>query len=113
MQRLLWASELFSSGAFLYYGSSLLFSKHMEIEFERYGLSQYRRLTGGFQLAGSIGLIAGFFVPHLTSFASLGLAVLMALGVLVRTRVKDPFLQTVPALVLLLLNALIFFGATF
>ena len=101
--------SLISSSCFFYYGLALLFSQHMRVEFERYGLSQFRRLTGVLQILGSVGLIIGLYVPTLMTLASLGLAMLMALGVLVRIRVKDPVVQMLPAFLLLLVNSIIFF----
>jgi hypothetical protein len=81
----------------------------MRIEFERYGLSQFRRLTGVLQILGSVGLILGLYAPTLMTLASLGLAMLMALGILVRIRVKDPVVQMLPAFLLLIVNSIIFF----
>ncbi len=112
MHWLVWTMKLLSAGGFFYYGLCLLFSRHMETEFQRYGLSQYRQLTGGLQLAGSLGLIAGFYWPLLTSLASLGLATLMALGLFVRVKVQDPLWQMLPAVFFLIVNALIFFAST-
>ena len=112
MQSIIWSASVFSSLCFLYYGLSLLLSQHMAIEFKRYGLSRYRRLTGVLQLTGSIGLIAGVYLPLLSTLASLGLVALMALGISARVRVRDSVWQMVPAILLLVLNTLIFLAAT-
>lgn len=102
------AAILISALLFLYYGPLCLFSDGMEAEFQRFGLSRYRRLTGGLEVLGALGLLAGLFVPGLILVAAGGLAALMALGVLTRVRVGDSFLETLPAGVLLVVNLFIF-----
>jgi hypothetical protein len=94
--------------AFLVYGASCMTTKKMADEFARYGLKQYRMLTGFLQVMGALGLTAGFFLPYLTSAASLGLAVLMLMGVVVRLLIRDSLLQAAPALLFCLLNSYIF-----
>lgn len=98
------SSRLFSIAAFLYYGLSCLFSNGMAAEFERYGLSRFRRFTGGLEVLGALGLLAGYRFPNLVIAAASGLALLMLLGVITRLRVGDRPLATVPAVVLLLAN---------
>lgn len=93
--------------SFLSYGLACLFTDHMVVEFEHFGLSGLRRLTGVLEIAGALGLILGYFVPPFTIASSGGLALLMLLGTLVRIRVGDSFLQTLPALVFLVLNVFI------
>lgn len=100
-----------SIAAFLLYGLSCLFSDGMAAEFDRFGLSRFRRLTGGLEVLGALGLAAGFFLPWATLPAAGGLALLMVLGVMTRIRVGDPWLATLPAVALLLVNAFIFLRA--
>ena len=50
-------------------------------------------------------------MPPLVLVASAGLALLMLLGVATRIRVRDSFMETLPAVVLLLVNAYIFIDA--
>lgn len=100
-------SLLLSIAAFFVYGLSCLFSDGMKAEFERFGLARFRRLTGALEVLGALGLAAGYLLPPLVVVASAGLALLMVLGVLTRLRVRDSLLETLPALVLLLLNAFI------
>ena len=73
-------------------------------DFERFGLSQYRRLTGGLEVLGGVGLLTGLLWTPLLVVSAVGLSVLMLLGVFVRVRVRDPWVQVLPALLLLLLN---------
>jgi hypothetical protein len=94
---------------FLGYGLACLFADGMETEFQRFGLSRFRRLTGWLEVAGALGLCAGLIVPVFTIVSAAGLAWLMLLGVFVRVRVRDSLLETMPAAVLLLVN--LFIGA--
>lgn len=96
---------------FLYYGLDCLLSDGMVVEFERYGLSRFRRLTGSLEVLGAVGLVVGYFVSPILVLASAGLTLLMALGVATRVRVRDPVAETIPALVLMLVNAYILFYA--
>jgi len=104
-------SKALSIGLFLYYGAAVLASDAMAAEFERFGLSKFRRLTGGLEVLGALGLLLGYFVPHFDIAASAGLTVLMVAGVIVRFRSGDSFLDAVPALMMGLLNAFIFIHA--
>jgi hypothetical protein len=104
-------STVLSVGLFLFYGFACLFFDGMVDEFARYGLSRYRRLTGSLEILGALGLIAGYVLPGMTLVASGGLAVLMLLGTATRIRVRDGLVQTMPAVVLLLVNAFIFLYA--
>jgi hypothetical protein len=101
------ACKVLSIVLFLYYGLAVIVSDAMVTEFERFGLLQYRRLTGVLELLGALGLILGYFVPHLTVAAAGGLALLMAAGVVVRLRCRDSVVDALPATVMLLLNLFI------
>ncbi len=105
------AAIFLSASLFLFYGLLCLFSDGMETEFERFGLSRYRRLTGSLEVLGAVGLLVGIFEPGVMLAASAGLALLMVLGVITRIRVRDSFFETLPAAVLLLMNLFIFFCA--
>tara|TARA_R110002050_G_scaffold3517_3_gene18460 strand:+ start:4898 stop:5338 length:441 start_codon:yes stop_codon:yes gene_type:complete len=100
-----------SSSAFLFYGINCLSSKKMTQEFIRFGLdTQKRLLTGYFQLLGSLGLVFGYFLlPDLVFIASAGLTLLMLLGFLVRIKIRDSLLQSLPSLVFALINLYICF----
>jgi hypothetical protein len=93
--------------AFLFYGLSVLFSDAMVEEFQRYGLSRFRRLTGLLEVLGALGLLLGYVVPWLTVAASGGLALLMAMGVVVRFRSGDSVAQALQAFAMLLVNLFI------
>jgi hypothetical protein len=80
----------------------------MKSEFQRYGLKEFRVLTGLLEILGGFGVLIGLFYPPLLSLASLGLFVLMIAGVYTRVRVGDSLLLTLPALALLLINGFVF-----
>ena len=92
---------------FLGYGLLCLFSDGMVEEFRRYGLGRFRRLVGSLEVAGALGLSAGFAFRPFAVLSATGLSVLMLFAVLARIRVRDSLLQTLPALVLLLVNLFI------
>lgn len=97
-------SKLLSISAFLFYGFHCLFSDGMVAEFERFGLGRFRRLTGGLEILGALGLLAGYAWMPLDSTASGGLVLLMLLGLATRVRVRDPLKALLPAVFLLLVN---------
>jgi hypothetical protein len=94
-----------SGVAFIGYGFLCLFSGGMTEEFDRYNLPQFRRLVGLLELLGGLGSIVGilFYLPLLV-FSSAGLALLMFLGVIVRIRTKDRFVDMTPAIALTIIN---------
>jgi hypothetical protein len=102
------ALKVATSVAFLYYGLSVLFANAMVNEFERYGMARFRKLTGVLEVAGALGLLAGYFVPGLTIAAAGGLSLLMALGVGIRFRSGDSAVDALQAFGMLLVNLFIF-----
>jgi hypothetical protein len=98
---------LFAAAAFLYYGISCLLSPHLIKEFKRFGIPEYRILTGVLQLSGATGLVLGLFYPWLGFTAAAGLAILMLAGFITRIKIKDTFLQSLPSFFFMLLNAYI------
>ena len=88
---------LFCALSFFGYGISCLFSPHMVAEFERYRLARFRVLTGALQVVASIGLAIGYFMPWVAGISAAGLALQMACGLGVRTRIGDSWLQCLPA----------------
>lgn len=96
---------------FISYGLLCLFTKHMEGEFKRYGLSKFRLLTGLLELLGGLGTLVGFYYYRpLFLLSSGGLALLMALGLIIRIKLKDPLVQAFPAFILCGLNLYLFFS---
>ena len=105
------AMALVSGVLFLVYGALCLFSDGMEEEFERYGLSRFRRLTGALEVLGGAGLLVGLLVPEVLLVAAAGLALLMLLGVIARVRVRDRLLEMLPAAALMGANVLLLLEA--
>ncbi len=96
-----------SAAAFLFYGLACLFSRKLIAEFERYGLPQFRVLIGSLEVAGALGLIAGWWWVPLQSAAAAGLCALMLCGLWARWRIRDPWYAMLPALVLAGVNFVI------
>lgn len=95
---------------FISYGLLCLLTDHMKVEFQRYGLSRFRKLTGALELLGGAGLLVGLTYNPILMLSSSGLALLMFLGVLVRLRTKDPLIQILPAFILMLISLKILFS---
>nr|WP_297798532.1 DoxX family protein [uncultured Eudoraea sp.] len=83
----------------------------MHREFQRFGLTNFRKLTGILQLLGATGLLIGFIYPLMTVIASAGLAILMLLGFFVRIKIKDGLLVSFPAFAFMLINLYIFLSS--
>jgi uncharacterized membrane protein YkgB len=98
----------FSALSFLGYGISCLTTRHMRLEFERYGLARFRNIVGVTQVFGGIGLLVGLHSPAIGLVASGGLAFQMLLGVGVRIAIRDSLFQTLPAFLFLVLNGWLF-----
>ena len=77
----------------------------MVAEFERYGVAQFRTLIGYLELIGGLGQIIGYYYSQiLFTSASIGLLTLMFLAIILRARLRDPFIQIIPAGLLFLIN---------
>ena len=100
---------IFSGLSFLIFGCLCFYSSYFKNEFIRYGIPNFRKTTGFFQSLGGVSLIIGVFIDQLAVIASIGLTILMILGVIVRLRIKDGLLKTMPAMFYAFLNALIFY----
>jgi len=104
--------QLFLLLSFAFYGMHCCISIGAVAEFERYRLSRYRRWVGGLELLASFALAVGFYYSALAAAASLGLAVLMLLGVAARLRVGDGFQAILPAAVYATLSLILFWSIT-
>lgn len=107
MQTAFEIARALSAVAFLFYGVVCLSSPRMEVEFQRYGLARYRMLVGALEFLGAVGLLVGYFSPPVLVVAAAGLALTMLMGIATRIRVGDSLFQTLPAIVLLILNAFV------
>jgi hypothetical protein len=97
-----------SSVSFLYYGISFFIGTDMQNEFERFKLKNFLQLIGSLQLLGGIGLLVGLKYAVILSISSLGLAVLMLIGFIIRMKIKDGLLVSIPSFFFMILNFYIF-----
>lgn len=88
---------ILSSVSFFGFGFGCLFSRRLALEFGRYGLSQYRNLTGILQILAATGLLLGLTIPWIGGIAAAGLALQMACGLGVRVKIGDPWHLCLPA----------------
>ena len=95
---------LFSSFTLSAYGLSCYCSRYMALEFERYGLPQFRVMVGVLEFFGGLGLIVGFYEPLIGLLAASGLSLLLLGGFIVRVIIKDGVLKSAPAFFYFLLN---------
>ena len=79
----------------------------MEAEFKRYGLARFRRLIGALECLGALGLVVGHFNRPVLVLAAAGLTLTMLMAIATRIRIGDSLAQTLPAIVLLVLNAFV------
>ncbi len=102
---------LISSLSFLGYAISYFISPHMKKEFIRFGLEKFGLLTIVLEIAGATGLLVGLIFNPILIISSLGLALLMLSGFIVRIKIKDSILVSSPALFYMGLNAYIFWAS--
>ena len=96
---------VFSALSFLFYGLGCFTSRHLKKEFVRFGFSGQRWLIGLLQIWGALGLIGGLWFPVLGKAGAAGLALMMLAGILVRFKIRDTLLKTMPAVLYFLVNA--------
>ena len=99
---------LISSFSFFTYTIYYFKSSKMEMEFKRFGLEKFGLIIMTLQFLGATGLLVGLLFNPLLIISSLGLALLMLAGFLVRLKLKDGILVSLPALFYMSLNAYIF-----
>jgi hypothetical protein len=83
-------------------------ARTMEEEFHVYGLSTTcMKVVRVFKLLSATLLIAGLWMPVLTSVGAVSMAALMLAAVLMHAKVRDPIRKAVPAASLLLLSIIV------
>jgi hypothetical protein len=100
---------LFISFSFIFYALHTLFSTKMKDEFSRWGVQKYRILISCIQLSSGFSLLLSFFYPFLVIYCSSIFFIMMLGAIFVRIRIKDSFLDTLPALLYFFLNAIILY----
>jgi len=104
---------LVSSLSFFAYTTYYFISSKMKSEFKRFGLQKFGLFIILCQFVGATGLLIGLKFHPLLITASLGLAVLMFAGVIVRIKMKDSIWISLPAIFYMLLNAYIFLASVY
>ena len=99
---------LISSFSFFAYAFSYFRTPHMKNEFKRFGLEKIGLATVLLEIIGALGLLVGLKFYFFLMVSSLGLALLMLAGLIVRIKLKDSIWISLPALFYMLLNTYIF-----
>ena len=97
-----------SAISFIVYSSMSIFSKKMILEYKRWGYQRLRILIALFQLLGGIGLLLGMFHPLLLMLVSFLLMIMMIFAIIVRIKIRDTIVNTLPAIIYALLTFNIF-----
>ena len=99
---------LISSFSFFAYAYSYFNAPHMKNEFKRFGLEKIGLTTVLLEITGALGLLIGLKFYFILLISSLGLALLMLIGFIVRIKLKDSIWVSLPAFFYMVLNTYIF-----
>jgi uncharacterized membrane protein YphA (DoxX/SURF4 family) len=99
---------MLSSFSFIFYAIQCMTTNHMRSEFVRYGVPQLRHLTAVLQLLAGIGLLVGLRWRVALMISSCGLMLMMLVALIVRIRIRDGIVQSLPAFALMVMNGFIF-----
>ncbi len=99
---------LISSLSFYAYVVSYFISPYMKNEFKRFNLEKLGLLTIILELLGATGILIGLKFNLLLTISSLGLGLLMLCGLIVRIKLRDSILISLPAVFFMILNLIIF-----
>ncbi|MFT4612827.1 MAG: hypothetical protein ACI9O4_001108 [Chitinophagales bacterium] len=99
---------LISSFSFFAYAFSYFRTPHMKNEFKRFGLEKIGLTTVLLEIIGAIGLLVGLKFYFILMISSLGLALLMLAGLIVRIKLRDSIWISLPAFFYMMLNSYIF-----
>lgn len=81
----------------------------MKEEFLRFKLSEtQRKITGILQIVAGITLFFSFISPITGVIATAGLTIQMLLGFMVRLRIKDSIILSLPSFVFMIFNGYLF-----
>jgi hypothetical protein len=97
-----------SSFSFFAYAFSYFNTPHMKNEFKRFGLEKIGLTTVLLEITGALGLLIGIKFYFILLISSLGLALLMLVGLIVRIKLKDSIWVSLPAFFYMVLNTYIF-----
>jgi len=99
---------IISSLSFFAYAFSYFTAPHMKNEFKRFGLEKMGLTAVLLEITGATGLLVGLKFNLILMISSLGLALLMLAGLIVRIKIKDSIWISLPAFFYMALNAYIF-----
>ncbi len=99
---------LISSLSFFAYAFSYFNEPHMKNEFKRFGLEKIGLTTILLEIAGALGLLVGLKFYFVLMISSLGLALLMFAGLIIRIKLRDSIWISLPAFFYMVLNTSIF-----
>ena len=105
---LLTVCVLISSLSFFAYAFSYFKTPYMKKEFKRFKLEKMGLTIIILEIIGALGLLIGLKFYCFLVISSLGLALLMFAGLIVRIKIKDSFWVSLPAFFYLVLNSYIF-----
>ena len=108
---LLTVCVLFSSLSFFAYAYSYFKAPKMKEEFKRFGLEKLGFTVIVLEVLGALGLLVGLKFSFFLMISSLGLALLMFAGVIVRIKLKDSIWVSFPAFFYMILNTYIFLAS--
>lgn len=81
-------------------------AKNLREEFATYGLPfPAMCLIGGIKVSLAVALLVGIWIPVLVQPAAIGMAALMLGAFAMHLKVRDPFLKSIPSLVVLAMCA--------
>ena len=101
-------ATLISSFSFFAYAFSYFRTPHMKNEFKRFSIEKIGLTTVLLEIIGALGLLVGLKFYFFLMISSLGLALLMLAGIIVRIKLKDSIWISLPAFFYLVLNTYIF-----
>ena len=99
---------LISSFSFFAYAFSYFRTPHVKNEFKRFGLEKIGLTTVLLEIIGALGLLVGLKFYFFLMISSIGLALLMLAGLIVRIKLKDSIWVSLPAFFYMMLNTYIF-----
>ena len=100
---------IFISFSFIIYGFSGVLSNKMKEEYLRWGFNDYRIIISSIQLLCALFLLFGLFYPFFVIYCVTIFFFMMLGAIVVRVRIRDGFLEILPALMYCVLNAILIY----
>jgi hypothetical protein len=100
--------KIFSGMSHVFYGILAITQPFYIEEFKRYGFYDYRVLIAVSQILAGAGIFIGFYQSRITQVSSAILIVMMTGALITRILIKDGLFQSLPAIMYMSVNSLIF-----